>query len=60
LWQTNTRSGKLPKRREALMDKEDLEKIKKALNKKTDDEACRAVERTLLEMGYYLAVPKRN
>jgi len=42
------------------MDKEDLVKIRKAVASKSDDEACRALEKVLLEMGYYLAVPNRR
>ena len=37
----------------------DLVKIRTALEKDTLDEACREMERVLLELGYYLAVPKK-
>jgi len=39
------------------MNTEDLVKIKKALDKPSSYEACRAMEKLLLEMGYYLAAP---
>ncbi len=42
------------------MDKLDLAKIRKALDKETDYEAGQSLERVLLEMGYYLAVPNRK
>ena len=39
------------------MTEKDLVKIRGALEKPTLLEACREMEKVLLEMGYYLAVP---
>ncbi len=39
------------------MNEADLAKIKRALEKETLLEACREMEKVLLELGYYLAVP---
>ena len=42
------------------MTEADLVKIKGALEKDTLTEACQAMEKVLLELGYYLAVPHRS
>ena len=41
------------------MDEADLVKIRGALERETLPEACREMERVLLAMGYYLAVPHK-
>ena len=42
------------------MNEADLVKIRGALEKETLEEACREMERVLLELGYYLAVPHKE
>jgi len=42
------------------MNEVDLVKIREALEKETLAEACQAMEKVLLEMGYYLAVPHKE
>lgn len=39
------------------MDEAELAKIKKALEEDTTEKACREIEKVLLELGYYRAVP---
>ena len=42
------------------MNEADLVKIRGALEKETLTEACREMEKVLLELGYYLAVPHKG
>ncbi len=44
---------------EGIVDKADLVKIKEALERDTIKEACLAMEKVLLELGYYLAIPSQ-
>lgn len=41
------------------MNEKDLAKIREASEKDTIEEACSAMEKVLLELGYYMAVPKQ-
>lgn len=42
-----------------MVNEADLVKIRTALEKETLEEACCAMEKVLLEMGYYRVVPKK-